>query len=543
MALRTYLKKFFNLTEQSGDSRGRSVLDDRVAKLRDMQRFFGLRITGALDGETVTLMKKARCGVPDNNLASFTTFGDQKAFDVWAKVTPLTFRRISSGTADIMVSFGRQSHGDYYPFDGPGGTLAHAFAPSPGIGGDAHFDEDETFTYSSNRGFVLFLVAAHEFGHSLGLSHSDDPGALMYPNYIYKNPNTFNLPRDDVNGIQSIYGANTNVNPHPPTHHPRRLRHLHDAGRCHHPEGRDVVLQGQSSRPQQSLITNYWPNAPTNIDAAYESKQSNRIYLFKGRKVWAFSGYNLVRGYPKSLSSFGLPRGVKKVNAALYDTLKRRTLFFVGDEYYSYDEERRTMDSGYPKRVDSLLPGHTSEVTAAFQYRGYTYIYSGPRMFEYSLRSSTLSVRPYWPNAPTNIDAAYESKQSNRIYLFKGRKVWAFSGYNLVRGYPKSLSSFGLPRGVKKVNAALYDTLKRRTLFFVGDEYYSYNEARRTMDSGYPKRVDSLLPGHTSEVTAAFQYRGYTYIYSGPRMFEYSLRSSILYRVLRNNYFLRCTNY
>lgn len=55
-------------------------------------------------------------------------------------------------------------------------------------------------------GYILFIVAAHEFGHSLGLSHSDDPGALMYPMYTYKNPDTFILPRDDVNGIQSLYG-------------------------------------------------------------------------------------------------------------------------------------------------------------------------------------------------------------------------------------------------------------------------------------------------------------------------------------------------
>ena len=31
----------------------------------------------------------------------------QKALQVWAKVTPLTFTRINSGTADIMISFAR----------------------------------------------------------------------------------------------------------------------------------------------------------------------------------------------------------------------------------------------------------------------------------------------------------------------------------------------------------------------------------------------------------------------------------------------------
>ncbi|XP_076017465.1 collagenase 3-like [Genypterus blacodes] len=424
----SYLKRFFNLTEQTGPSTRRGI-SPVSRKLSEMQRFFGLEITGMLDTDTVEMMKKPRCGVPDGDIARFSTFGRnfkwqknsltyrienytpdmsqaevddsiEKAFQVWAKVTPLRFTRISGGTADIMISFGRQSHGDYYPFDGPGGILAHAFAPSPGIGGDAHFDEDEMFTFRSSRGYVLFMVAAHEFGHSLGLTHSDDPGALMHPTYTYRNPDTFVLPQDDVKGIQSLYGANPvkePLAPPPPT----------TPDSCDSTMILDAVtsLRGemlffkdnflwrsypQSNTPQQSLITSFWPSAPVNIDAAYESRQSDKIFLFKGRKVWAFRGYEPVRGYPKKLTSIGLPRGTRKVDAALYDVNSGKTLFFVNKYYYSFDEERHTMDRGFPKRVDGTFMGLSGKVSAAFQYKGFTYIYSGPYMFEYNLRSGRL---------------------------------------------------------------------------------------------------------------------------------------------------------
>ncbi|TDH04602.1 hypothetical protein EPR50_G00134510 [Perca flavescens] len=360
----SYLKKFFNLTEEKGPTSRRGV-SAVSSKLSEMQRFFGLHITGTLDADTMTMMKKPRCGVPDTNIASFSTFGKnlkweknsltyrivnytpdmsapevddsvEKALQVWAKVTPLRFTRIHSGTADIMISFGRREHGDSYPFDGPDGTLAHAFAPAPGIGGDAHFDEDESFTFSSNTGYVLFLVAAHEFGHSLGLSHSDDPGALMYPVYSYNNPDTFVLPRDDVNGIQSLYGPNPDTD-------------------------------GDIDKPEP----------PTTPDACDSTLVLDAVATLRGEMLFF-------------KDNFGLPKRVKKIDAALYDVESAKTLFFVGSSYYSYDEAKKTMDQGFPKQLDQTFSGLTGKVTAALQVKGFTYIYSGSYMFEYSLSTGRL---------------------------------------------------------------------------------------------------------------------------------------------------------
>lgn len=50
-------------------------------------------------------------------------------------------------------------------------------------------------------GVNLFQTASHEFGHSLGLSHSDVNAALMAPFYRGYDPNSA-LDDDDIQGIQ-----------------------------------------------------------------------------------------------------------------------------------------------------------------------------------------------------------------------------------------------------------------------------------------------------------------------------------------------------
>lgn len=73
------------------------------------------------------------------------------ALKAWSDVTPLEFQKISQdriSEADMEVSFTRTNHNDGYPFDGRGGTLAHAFFPGESrISGDTHFDDEEEWGY------------------------------------------------------------------------------------------------------------------------------------------------------------------------------------------------------------------------------------------------------------------------------------------------------------------------------------------------------------------------------------------------------------
>nr|XP_003472575.3 interstitial collagenase [Cavia porcellus] len=419
-----YLENYYNLNKDTQAGKQRRSINSQVEQLEQMQKFFGLEVTGRPDKKTLNVMKQPRCGVPD--VASFTTMPGnpvwemknltyrivnytpllpksvvekafRKAFQIWSEVSALTFTRISQGEADIMITFIRGEHGDNNPFDGPGNKLAHAFGPGPRLGGDVHFDLDETWTNESwiedFSKFNLYYSAAHEFGHSLGLGHSSDIASLMYP--IYQYSGQVLLGQDDVDGIQELYGKNKTPKK------PINKKFLTTPQACDGNFTFNAVttVRGevmffkerfylrplyQDKYQEVNLISVFWPHLSGGFDAAYEFEEDDKILFFKGHKYWAVQNLKALFGYPKDIyQSFGFPRTVTKIDAAASDVYTGKTYFFVANKYWRYDEKKKSMDEGYPKITAQDFPG-INKVDAAFCKNGLFHLFHGTKHYEYN---------------------------------------------------------------------------------------------------------------------------------------------------------------
>lgn len=538
-----WLRKYGYLSQASRQMSTMQSAQILSKAISDMQRFYGLPVTGEMDPATLTAMQRPRCGLPDRKASEieegtrkkrYALTGQQwnkdhvtysimnqqipsslgieqtfdaihRAFEVWRRVTPLTFEELpaennislnssQSELADILLLFASGFHGDMSLFDGEGGSLAHAYYPGPGIGGDTHFDADEPWTLDNQnpQGVDLFLVAVHELGHALGLEHSDNPSAIMAPFYEWTHTHNFTLHEDDIRGIQHIYGPPL-LTDAPPTSPPI-------------PDDEPSEDSPTSLSPSEVEPTSFFPT-----DAPPSTTNS-----IPHPPAWPETT-------PSPTSPPVLP--TVKPTTSLPDP-EPVTPYVRKDVPPPQPPPRPPAPPRPPKVPDNQAPdicdGNFDTVTLL---RGEMFVFKG-RWFWRVRRNRVLDNYPmpisvFWVGLPSDIDAAYE-RHDGKFVFFKDDRYWVFREADVLPGYPQPLHEYG--RGVPshKIDTAIWWEPSGYTYFFSGDRYWRFNEETRTSARDYPKPNTRWgnIP-HSPKGAFLSEDGAYTYFYKGTNYWRF----------------------
>nr|UZH45416.1 matrix metalloproteinase-17b [Scatophagus argus] len=397
--------------------------------VRAMQRFAGLKDTGVVDEETMSLMKSPRCSLPDQE-EPFKSVSNQegtnmkrrrrRAIATWTRrninwsekddgipsltahshinlPSSITIRPLlsvalclqvgSPEAADLQVDFLHGYHGDSYPFDGAGGAVGHAFFPSdPARAGGVHLDAEEewAFRQPASEGTDLFTVLVHEFGHALGLAHSSSRHSVMRPYYQGPagDPLHYSLGVQDLEHITQLYG---------------RLCFFITCRTMWRVNGGSLVsARGASVRMLWRALP---PDLPR-IDAVLERQSDHAIIFISGSQFWLFRDLSLQEGYPQPLSA--LRMGVN-----------------LASEEEEEEEQKKAARWGLlwdPKE--------------------------GPVWGNMANPDEDSKQEDTWTQLLREGVSGITADSDGSVYLFKGDSYWKFTfpGSSLQDGYPRSSS-------------------------------------------------------------------------------------------------------
>lgn len=306
----------------------------------------------------------------------------------------------------VIQSYMGTGEGDpcHFPFIFNG----HEYSDCTPIGRDRpwcstteNFDRDRKWGFCHDSGYSLYIVAAHEFGHAIGLKHSSIRAALMFPSYDYTQD--FHLFSDDIEGIRALYGTARKSplpplilekcggkqhgkkftwapTPPPPTtqapQKPEDVCRLGDVDAVMYMAPEIFVFKGyyfwrlDYTRQQKTgpyPIVTQWIGGPWTVDAAYFRTGDRHVILYQGQRVWVFNGYTLLEGYPKHISTYAL-NNILNIDLAMRSWESRsdpKVYFFANRKIYAYDDNKKQALPGFPVPVikwDKRLLGVTGGI-------------------------------------------------------------------------------------------------------------------------------------------------------------------------------------
>ncbi|XP_059223657.1 matrilysin [Stomoxys calcitrans] len=451
-----FMRRFGYLDKNPDNSEALYHESAIVEALKNIQKYGAINQTGKLDDMTLELFTKPRCGVPDIEGKPYylkqhetVTMGAKhrqkrfifgaktwtkrnikylignrslkipreqverdlaRAFDVWSQYSNLKFHRVYDTSADIIVGFGSQYHGDNYPFDGAGNILAHAFYPYEmgSWGGDVHFDEDENWKENSpdlSQGVDFYTVALHELGHSLGLAHSPSHSSIMFP--YYKGPDYNILDYDDTLAMYEAY-LNKKLD--------------------------DDDLEPSSEEQQME-------------DEGDDEDKDN-----------AYNGYDEAR--------YSTPVPVEETSKSYYEPeMSYNSTTVTTDSGYATTP---MANSSYTNTATTVYNPNTEAATTTNFYPSLGTTAAIP----YPTTDTISDSSPFPPPIPNICEGGFNAVCyfNGSTHIFKGQYVWKISSqYRVINGYPKLLQDVivDLPQNILEIDAC-YERYDKTVLFFTG---------------------------------------------------------------------------
>lgn len=451
--IETYLCKYGYLIENCNTNRLASE-ENRIYAIKWWQMFSNLEVTGDIGPADEEVMDKRRCACEDVmqkdevmnpelqpqqfnlgpkwrktaltwKITKFTRQLDQdktrreiaRALRHWSDVTPLTFREVA-GESDITISFEVRTHGDgaSNSFDGRGRVLAHAFFPS---NGDVHFDDEENWGFGDEVGNTktdFFTVAVHEFGHTMGLFHSDVQGALMYPYYSGYNA-SFTLHDDDVKGMQSLYG--------PPTGRPLTTPYPMTTSRPTTPAPRPRITPAPTPRPTPRPEIPEFCNVQ--IQAAVRDFDGTLFVFTQGNYVMRITE----RGFLDRIRTNNLFRRAPwSMDAAYSIPSLGRTYFMRGQRLWEFDRMRNPMATILVQGGPRTMPERPRAVIATSASGNDVEVFGSGILWRMKMNGEVIVgshryISNQYSEVPSMIDAAVRW-DSRTVYFFKGNRFYRY---------------------------------------------------------------------------------------------------------------------
>jgi len=499
-----------------------------------------------------------------------------RAFRSWEPYSRLQFVQLDDYyKADIRIVFGRYSHGDYYPFDGPGVVLAHAYYPYEfgDFGGDVHFDEDEDWQANATQhsGMDFFTVAVHEIGHALGLSHSPVQESIMYP--FYKGPEKSALGYDDILAVYQQYittpfedetipdrSNDEDDNDYDDEHENDKDNDDHDgedevSEDFDDDDKDDEVKEEDDDNDNEDIDDDGEIDANKTDDDSDEDRNQDETKDFdepgvesEDYETWPGSEFDeeyladsgdyyessqdKTRQYPTTAatSSSTSPTVYSTTFAtATKIALPSSTQTYEGD-YESVDDHLRRNREKMADKIKMSLCSPDGRSSRLFdtvaRIRGELFVFKDLYMWRYSERGRLRQSYPApfsqmfgFPEEIRRIDAVIELPEDGNLMFITGGDYWISDG-NYLQGASAPLTDLGLPATISRVDAAFVWGKNGKIYIFSGKEYWRLSGSL-VPDPQYPKDI-SAWQGVPSFLDAAFTWTdGVTYFLKGSHFWRF----------------------